>query len=92
MSRPHTEIVTPLYSIGTWDMDAQAYTPQVGTSRTFNMTAADLRRAIHELRGMGYRAHRFRDANGSHDDNDWCVLIERTDGKPEAQILEDWKR
>jgi len=73
--------MTPLYSVGTWDPHKQAYTPQRGLSvPSFNITQAQLRVALKELRGMGYAAHRRRDADGSHDDNDFFVLVERTDG------------
>lgn len=35
-----------LYSVGTWDMDRQAYTPQYGlTVPSFNITLAQLRQA-----------------------------------------------
>jgi hypothetical protein len=83
----------PLYSAGTWDMDAQAYTVQEGlTVPCINVPLNVLRRVLRELRGMGYRAHRLRDGDGSHDDNDWSVLVERTDGAPEAEILAGWNR
>lgn len=83
----------PLYSVGTWDTEAQAYTPQTGLSvPSLNIDIRQLRRAMKELRGGGYTCHRLRDPDGNHDDNDWSVLIERTDGMPEAEILEDWKR
>lgn len=83
----------PLYSIGTWDIDTEAYTPQRGLSvPSINITLAELRQAIRELRQCGYTAHRFRDTDGSHDDNDWMVMIERTDGRSEEEILESWKR
>lgn len=68
------------YTIRTWDMNEQAYTPQAGLSLPWQgLTLWQLRRALQELRGMGYRAQRFRDGDGSHDDNDWCVLVERED-------------
>jgi hypothetical protein len=47
---------------------------------------------MEELRGTGYSVHRRRDSDGSYDDNDWKVLIERTDGMNEADILERWER
>lgn len=83
-----------LYSIGTWDADLQAYTPQVGlTVPSFNIDLWTLKRAMKELRAMGYSCHRYYDPDeDNHDDNDWCVLIERTDGEPETEILERWKR
>ena len=71
----------PLYTIGTWDMDEQAYTPQVGlTVPCINVPWRTLLQVLRELRQLGYTAHRRRDANGDHDDNDWAVLVERTDG------------
>ena len=83
----------PRYSIGTYDTDAQGYTPQSGVSvPAFNITRAQLRRAMKELRGMGYTCHRFRDPDGGHDDNDTSVIIERTDGLPEEEILKSWER
>lgn len=86
-------VITPLYSVGTWDMHKDAYTPQRGLSvPSFNITIAQLRIAMKELRCMGYSCHRFRDENGMHDDNDWCVLIERTDGEHWKEIRKRWKR
>lgn len=83
----------PLYSVGTWDTDAQAYTPQEGLSvPSFNIPLWTLRQALRELRDCGYAADRYRDADGSHDANDWAVLVERTDGMPEHEIREAWKR
>jgi hypothetical protein len=80
----------PLYSIGTWDVDLQAYTPQVGTESCLNLTRAQLRHRIKALRCAGYSAHRRGNVRDGHEDNDTFVLIERTDGKPEAEIMEDW--
>ena len=72
----------PLYSIGTWDTDEQAYTPQVGLSvPSQNVPLSVVKRVLTELREMGYSAHRFRDANGEHNNNDWSILVERTDGR-----------
>ena len=86
-------MTTPLYSIGTWDPDEQAYTPQIGlTVPSFNITLHQLRRAMRELREMDYSCHRFRDEDGDHEDNDWTVLIERTDGRPEEEIRKGWER
>jgi hypothetical protein len=84
----------PRYSIGTWDTDRQAYTPQRGLSvPSFNCTLAQLRQAVRELRRkLGYSAHRFRDPDGDHEENDWCVLIERTDGKSWREIRKGWDR
>lgn len=73
--------MNPLYSVGTWDTDEQAYLPQAGlTVPSQNVDRHGLRRVLKELRDMGYSAHRFRDSDGGHDDNDWSVLVERTDG------------
>lgn len=83
----------PLYSIGTWDTDLQAYTPQCNQgSPWLNITIGQLKNAMRELRCIGYSCHRYRDADGSHEDNDINVLIERTDGKSESEVLESWKR
>jgi hypothetical protein len=84
----------PLYSVGTWDCEKQAYTPQKGLSvPSFNITLAQLRQAVRELRRrLGYSCHRYRDSDGDHDDNDWAVLIERTDGAPWREIRKGWRR
>lgn len=74
---------SPLYSIGTWDTDTQAYTRQEGlTVQSENVPLATMRQVLRELRMMGYSCHRYRDADGTHNDNDWSVLVERTDGEP----------
>jgi len=55
--------------------------PQEGLSVTpENVPLWTMRQILRELRGMGYTAHR----GGPHarDDNDWAVLVERTDGQP----------
>lgn len=71
----------PLYSIGTWDTDAQAYTPQEGlTVPCINVPLPVMRQVVRELRKMGYACHRYR-IDGEYDCNDWSVLIERTDGR-----------
>jgi len=83
----------PKYSIGTWDTFRQAYTPQRGLSvPSFNCTLAQLRIAIRELRRIGYSCHRRRDGEGTYDDNDWAVIIERTDGKPWRDVMREWRR
>jgi hypothetical protein len=83
---------TALYSIGTWDTDEQAYTPQVGLSApSFNIDVWQLRTAMKELRSMGYSCYRVRFPDGERD-SDWSVLIERTDGTPESEIREGWRR
>jgi hypothetical protein len=72
-------------------MDSQGYTPQPEVP-AFNLTIHELRRSIRMLRHWGYSCHRYRDEDGGHDCNDWSVLVERTDGKTEAEILKQWKR
>jgi len=86
--------MTNLYSIGTWDTHAQAYTPQEGLSvPCVNVPLPIMRQVIRELRReYGYGAYRQRDSNGNYDTNDWAVLVERTDGMSEAEVLEGWKR
>lgn len=86
-------MTTSLYSVGTWDSVKQAYTPQRGLSvPSFNITLEQLRVAMKELRLMGYSCHRYRAEDGTYDDNDWCVLIERTDGKHWKEIRKSWNR
>lgn len=71
-----------LYSIGTWDTEAQAYTPQAGlTVPSQNVPWRTMLEVLRQLRRMGYTCHRFRDADGGHYDNDPMVLVERTDGR-----------
>jgi hypothetical protein len=85
--------MTALYSVATWDTERQAYTPQRGlTVPSFNITLAQLRQAVRDLRQLGYTAHRTRGSDGSYDDNDLDVLIERTDGKCWKAIMRAWKR
>ena len=82
-----------LYSVGTWDTEAQAYTPQAGLSvPSLNIQWRTLLQAMREVRQMGYSAHRVRSSDGDHDWNDWSVLVERTDGEAEELILKGWKR
>ena len=84
--------MTKLYSIGTWDQELQAYTPQAGmTTRWYNITIRTLRHAIRDLRRLGYPAYRTRDRNGDRD-SDPCVVIERTDGLPVSEIKKRWER
>jgi hypothetical protein len=72
---------TPLYSITTWDYEQQAYTPQQGLSvPSLNVSWRGLLAAVRELKAMGYSCHRVRAAEGTHDDNDCAVMIERVGG------------
>ncbi len=64
----------PRYYVFTWDMDIQKYTPQVGVPCGPH-SAYGLRQALHELRSMGYSAHRVRDTDGTYDNNDTYVLV-----------------
>jgi hypothetical protein len=92
-AKEREETVNLLYSIGTWDTDAQAYTPQNGLSRSpINCTWRDLLQICRELCRMGYSCHYVRDADGSHDYNDPTVLIERTDGMAPEEIFKSWER
>lgn len=73
----------PLYSVGTWDADLQAFTEQAGlTVPSQNIPWRGLLQVYRELRKMNYGCYRKRDEYGEHSWNDWSVLIERTDGKP----------
>lgn len=82
-----------LYSVGTWDMDEQAYTPQAGlTVPCINVPWLTLLEVMRQLKSMSYSAHYRRDAKGKHDDNDWSVLVERTDGTAPVDILKGWER
>lgn len=71
----------PLYSITTWDYTEQAFTPQKGLSvPSITVSWRGLLAAVRELRALGYSCHRVRACDGSHDDNDSAVMIERVDG------------
>ncbi len=49
-------MIEPRYSVGTWDSEAQAYTPQVGvTVPSINITLAQLRQAVRDLRRLVLR-------------------------------------
>lgn len=86
-------MIDPRYSVGTWDTYKQAYTPQEGLPvPSYNMTRQELGIALRWLRRHGYSCHRFRDPDGGHDDNDWAVLVERTDGACQLSIRRKWKR
>lgn len=83
----------PLYSVGTWCTERQAYTPQRGLGvPCMNVGLAGMREVLRRLKRMGYSCHRVRDSNGEHEHNDWAVLVERTDGDPISAIREGWKR
>ena len=82
----------PLYSVGTWDCEEQSYTPYDLDHPAYNITRKELKEAIRRLRGWGYTVHRYGNCDTGHDDNDWAVLIERTDGKSPKDILAGWVR
>jgi hypothetical protein len=72
---------TPLYMITTWDYERPAFTTQQGLSvPTTNVSWRGLLAAVRELKAIGYSCHRVRAADGTHDDNDCAVMIERVDG------------
>lgn len=80
------------YSVGTWDSDKQAYTPQQGAGQSVNITWKSLLAVMRRLRDLGYSAHRVRNNEGDHYDNDTSVLVERTDGMTLESILKSWER
>ncbi len=83
--------VKPLYSIGTWDSKYQKFSPQPGTTTPWlNVDIHGLRRHLKELRTKGYSCHRFKCPETGYVDSDPSVLVERTDGKPAAAILNSW--
>jgi len=80
------------YSIGTHDWELGAYTPQTGLAVPWhNVSLWGLKAALKDLRRLGYTADRTRTLDGSYV-SDTDVLVERTNGRSEAKILEDWKR
>lgn len=81
-----------LYSVGTRDDGDHHYSPQAGlTVPSINVPLATVRQILRELRWMGYEGHRRRDHNGEHTDNDPSILVERTNGRSEAEILQSWR-
>lgn len=87
----------PLYSIGTWDTALQAFTPHDGIL-AFNLTREQLVFSMRQLQDCGYSCHRFRSRDETGNLEEWAsdsdpyVMINRTDGMPEYEILEMWKR
>ena len=80
------------YSIGTYDWELGAYTPQIGVDRWHRLTKWELRVAIRQLRSMGYTCHRRRDIDGSYDDNDTNVIVDRTDDMTVEEVIKSWER
>jgi hypothetical protein len=57
----------PLYSIGTYDMELQEFTPHHGM-RCDNLTLWQLKDAMQELKRQGYECHR---SGGCSDPSVW---------------------
>lgn len=88
--------MTQRYAIGTWDPEAQGFTPHPGLD-WYNLTRRELVVVMRELRECGYTCHRVRDRdeNGQHTgevESDVSVLIESVDGRTPEQVLNNWKR
>jgi len=82
-----------MYSVGVWDSEKQAYVPHESIGEaSINILLGQLKSTLKRLRKIGYSAHRRRSVAGDYDDNDWLVLVERTDGRDIKEILENWKR
>lgn len=83
----------PLYSIGTWDTYANAFTEQDGLEApSFNVDWRGLLRVLRELKTFGYSCHSIKDPeSGDRTDSDPSVLVERTDGRDKLEILADWR-
>ncbi len=82
---------SPLYSIGTWDVDEHSYRPHPGM-RCINITRKQLVKVMRRLQKCGYTCHRYGNTRSDDRDSDTAVMIERTDGKKRKSILKDWKR
>ena len=80
------------YCVGTWDKERQGFTPQSGVRPWFNLTLGELRAHLKALRRGGYSAHRRRDDDGDHSNNDPLVLVEKTEGRTAWQVYKEWQR
>lgn len=81
----------PLYSVGTWCVVRNAFTVQDGLSvPSLNVPLWTVRQVLRELRLMGYTAHRFGGRDAWPYDSDPMVVVERTDGQQEVEILRKW--
>ena len=81
------------YSVGVWSTESQAYVPHESISdASVNISLSQLKATLKQLRKLGYLAHRKRSMAGDYDDNDWKILVERTDGKSASEILDQWRR
>jgi len=83
----HSEKGMVLYSITTWDIEKQIFTPHPGVP-AFNLTLSELRQSLRMLKQRGYSCHRLAWCG----DSDASVLVERTDGECRETILDDWLR
>lgn len=81
------------YSVGTYDYNTGAYTPQRGAGMSINISLWQLKRVLKRLRTMGYGAWRVGNTNdGNSRDSDPDVLVARTDGLTRKEILKQWER
>ena len=64
------------YRVLTWDIEEQKWTPQKGV-RSGPYTLFGLRKALRELRRMGYPCNRDFLGYQEHGYSDPCVLVER---------------
>lgn len=69
---------TALYTIRTWDGEADDFTEQAGLSvPSKNVPWLTLLQVMRELRNCGFMCHYKRSADGDHEANDPMVLVER---------------
>lgn len=83
----------PLYSVGFWDMDRNAYRPHRAT--WLNMPLSELRELMRHLRRTMTEApwRRRRTGGPPYDhDSDPNILVERTDGLHFVKIFKQWER
>jgi hypothetical protein len=90
------DVSAATYCIGTWDTERQAFTQHPGLP-WYGLTRRELVAIMRELQQCGYTCHRvrYRDPDGTltdEADSDVSVLIERTDGRTQQQVREDWQR
>lgn len=81
-------VLTPLYYVFTWEMEIEKFTPQIGVPCGPH-SLQRLKEAMKKLRTMGYSCHRFRDADGSHDDNVRDDELYKYDVSFESSIVEE---
>jgi hypothetical protein len=78
-----------LYSVGTFDPELNAFTPQCGIEKSINLTRGELREVLKLLRNKYCYAANYSSNNPTNSDP--YVFVERTDGESENSILERWK-